>query len=335
MLKSESDAEICKRRIIILSFSSNVKRELIHRFGEENGSDMAELTAIINLCGQIEEKENEFCIKIHTENVLVARKFFTLMKKNFNIECNISVLRNSQLRKNRTYFLSIDSKRERIAAEYIKKHCFEQAEDGNVVFERDKESTVCAMRAYLRGAFLACGSLNEPEKTYHLEIVGTNYNYCVQLKAILAKFGINAGYIQRKEHHVIYIKEGEKISDFLNVVGAHVSLMEFENIRILKDMRNNVNRRVNCETANLSKTIAASVKQVDDINFIDEKFGLDYLDKPLKEAAQIRMQYPDLSLKELGAKLVPPVGKSGMNHRLHRISEIAEQLMEGMKKDND
>lgn len=319
-----------------MSFSSNVKRELLHRFGEESSSNMAELTAIINLCGQIEKKDDWFCIKIHTENVTVARKFFTLMKKNFNIECSITVGRNNQLKKNRVYFLSVDSITQKDAAERIRNMCFIKPDGGyGIYINEDIFKNVCSMRAYLRGAFLAAGSLSEPEKTYHLEIVGTDYDYCVQLKAMLAEFGINAGYILRKEHHVVYVKEGEKIADLLNVIGAHISLMEFENIRIYKDMRNNVNRRVNCETANLSKTIAASVKQIDDINFIKNRFGLDYLDKPLKEAAEVRIQYPDLSLKELGLKLDPPVGKSGMNHRLHRISEIAEQLTEGMKRKND
>ncbi|MCI1931180.1 MAG: DNA-binding protein WhiA [Clostridia bacterium] len=318
-----------------MSFSSNVKRELLHQFGEESSSNLAELTAIINLCGQIEKNDDGFCIKIHTENVLVARKFFTLMKKNFNIDCSISVTRNSQLKKNRVYFLSIESNKSKDAAEKIRNMCFSNSGGKYKYINEDIFKSVCSMRAYLRGAFLAAGSLSEPEKTYHLEIVGTNYDYCVQLKAMLAKFGINAGYILRKEHHVIYVKEGEKVADLLNIIGAHVSLMDFENIRILKDMRNNVNRRVNCETANLSKTIAASVKQIEDINFIKERFGLDYLDKSLKEAAMLRIKYPDLSLKELGQKLNPPVGKSGINHRLHRISDIAEQLMEGMKRKND
>ena len=146
---------------------------------------------------------------------------------------------------------------------------------------------------------------------------------------VINSFGIDSKSIIRKEHYVIYIKEGEQISDLLNIMGAHVALMNFENIRILKDMRNNVNRKVNCETANLSKTITAAVKQIEDIEFIRDNYGLKKLPPALCATAMARLDFPDASLKELGAMMRPPVGKAGINHRLHKISEIAQQLIEG------
>jgi len=154
-----------------------------------------------------------------------------------------------------------------------------------------------------------------------------------QLKDVINSFGLDAKVIKRKEHFVVYLKDGEHISDLLNVIEAHVSLMDMENVRILKDVRNNVNRKVNCETANLNKTIAASVKQIEDIMFIRDNYGLAYLPKTLEDMARVRLEYPDDSLKELGDRLDPKVGKSGVNHRLRKISNIAEGLREGTLTD--
>ena len=181
-------------------------------------------------------------------------------------------------------------------------------------------------RAYIRGAFLGGGSISNPEKTYHLEFVTHNLDYAKELSDLINSYGLSSKVIQRKSSYVIYIKEGEQIVDLLNIIGAHSSLLELENIRIMKEMRNNVNRLVNCETANLSKTVNAAVRQVESIKMIQNEIGLNRLPKNLREIAELRLEYPDESLKELGAMLNPPVGKSGVNHRLRRIEKIAEEL---------
>ena len=321
-----------------MSFSYNVKSELLHCFGEDEHCQIAEISAIINLCGQIVERENKICVKIQTENVIVARKLFTLIKKNFNIECNITVRRNNQLKKNRVYILCVGDNKKRDVVENFLKMCCVRQEAGKYklgYIDENVFSDVCCKRAYIRGAFLACGSVNDPEKTYHMEFVVSSLECAESLMSAINSFGVDSKYILRKEHYVIYVKEGEQIADILNIIGAHVSLMKFENIRILKDMRNNVNRRVNCETANLSKTINAAVKQIEEIEFIRDNYGLKYLPPMLYQAAEARLKYPDASLKELGGKGTPPVGKSGMNHRLHKISEIAQKLMKGMGKNYD
>lgn len=185
---------------------------------------------------------------------------------------------------------------------------------------------LCCKRAFLRGAFLCVGSISDPEKSNHLEFVCTNEEMADLLIKYMAEFEIVAKTIRRKKYFVVYLKDGEEIVNLLNVMGAHVSLMEFENQRILKEISNSVNRRVNCETANIAKTVSAATKQVEDIILIRDTSGFGGLPQNLREMAQIRIEYPDASLKELGSYLDPPVGKSGVNHRLRRLSEIADKL---------
>lgn len=184
----------------------------------------------------------------------------------------------------------------------------------------------CCKRAFLRGAFLCVGSISDPEKSNHLEFVCNDEESAELLKGYMAEFDVTAKTVRRKKYFVVYLKDGEEIVNLLNVMGAHVSLMEFENQRILKEISNSVNRRVNCETANIAKTVTASAKQVEDIILIRDTGGFQKLPQNLREMAQVRIDYPDASLKELGSYLDPPVGKSGVNHRLRRLSEIAEKL---------
>ena len=184
----------------------------------------------------------------------------------------------------------------------------------------------CCRRAYIRGAFLGGGSISNPEKTYHLEFVTNSEEHGRDLSKIINSFNLNSKIIIRKENHVVYIKEGEQIVDILNIMGGHQALLKLENIRAFKDIRNNINRLVNCETANLGKTINASLRQVENIEYIDSRIGIKKLPKNLQEIALLRLNHRDASLKELGAMLEPPVGKSGVNHRFRKIEEIAEDL---------
>ena len=169
-------------------------------------------------------------------------------------------------------------------------------------------------------------TFSDPEKSYHFEIVCASMGKAQQIQKIMRCFALDAKIVSRKKSFVVYLKEGAQIVDVLNVMEAHQSLMELENIRILKDMRNTVNRKVNCETANINKTVSAAVKQIDDIRYIEETKGLDKLPEGLKDMALTRLTYPEASLKELGALLQNPVGKSGVNHRLRKLSEMAEEI---------
>lgn len=192
--------------------------------------------------------------------------------------------------------------------------------------------SICCKRAFLRGAFLSVGSMSNPEKGYHLEFVCDTQRQATQIQEVLKVFDIEAKIVQRKKYQVLYIKESEEIVELLNVMGAHVALMDLENLRILKDMRNSINRRVNCEAANITKTVNASSKQISDIEYIKEHYGFENLSFQLREIAEVRLDYPEATLKELGDLLDPKVGKSGVNHRLRKLGELAERLKEGKQE---
>lgn len=194
--------------------------------------------------------------------------------------------------------------------------------------------SLCCKRACLRGAFLSIGSMSNPEKGYHLEFVCGDTQQAAQLVDTLMYYEIHAKVVTRKKYQVVYIKESEEIVELLNVIGAHISLMNLENLRILKDMRNSINRKVNCEAANITKTVNAATKQIDDIEYIKAHYGFDNLPDNLRQMAQLRLEYPDATLKELGSYLTPTVGKSGVNHRLRKLSELAEKLKGKTKVEN-
>lgn len=312
-----------------MSFSSNVKDELSRQMPGARHCQIAETAAILSLCGRVKiSASDHFWIEIHTENVAVARKYFTLLKKTFNIRTDVSIRSGVNPGRSRTYIVAVREHEEALKVLQAVKLINSQGEIGenlslirNVVLQN-----ACCRRAFIRGAFLAAGSISAPEKFYHFEIVCPTEPKAEQLKNIIATFDIEAKIVPRKKYYVVYIKEGSQIVDILNVMEAPVSLMELENIRIVKEMRGSVNRQVNCETANINKTVSAAVKQIEDIRFIQSVAGLSGLPESLQEMARIRLERPEATLKELGEALEPPVGKSGVNHRLRKLSLVAEEL---------
>ena len=314
-----------------MSFSARVKEELSHQLSKARHCQIAELAAILSLCGTIHiDEEDHFSIRIHTENVAVARKYFTLLKNTFNIKADISIRRNAFLKKSRSYTLLVRDHENALRVLEAVKMVDAQGNVGeNLSVVRNLViQNACCKKAFIRGAFLAAGSLSDPEKFYHFEIVCASLEKAVQLQNVILTFDIDAKIVVRKKYYVVYIKEGSQIVELLGLMEAHVALMELENIRILKEMRNSVNRQVNCETANINKTVSAAVKQLADITYIRDTVGLDYLPELLSEVAQVRLEMPDATLKELGENLSHPVGKSGVNHRLRKISAVAESLRE-------
>ena len=193
-------------------------------------------------------------------------------------------------------------------------------------FTLKQKTSKMSTKGLIRDAFLRSGSISDPEKFYHLEIVFVTLEEAEAIKKLLENFDLDAKIVERKGHYVVYLKEGAQIADMLRIMEAPLALMEFENIRIVKEMRNSINRQVNCEAANLGKTISAAVKQVEDIKFIISKVGLENLPESLAETAKKRLEYPEATLKELGELMDPPLGKSGVNHRLKHLSELAEDL---------
>lgn len=312
-----------------MSFSGKVKDELSRQTSVARHCQISELTAIISMCGRISVSvKDSFMVKIHTENIAVARKCFTLLKKTFNINTEISIRQNSAVKNTIMYSVIVkdneQAKRVLEATKLLNK--YNQIEENLSIANNVIIMQECCKRAFIRGAFLASGSISDPRKYYHFEIVCTTMDKARQLQEIIKFFEIDAKIVERKKYFVVYIKEGSGIVDILNVMEAHVSLMELENVRILKEMRNTVNRKVNCETANLKKTVSASVKQIEDITYIRDTIGLSGLSEGLEEVANLRLNNPDASLKELGSMLNPPVGKSGVNHRLRKICKIADGL---------
>ncbi len=294
-----------------MSFSSKVKEELAEQFPGGRHCLLAELAAISAMCGTFRvDGGGEEILTIHTENEAVARKCFTLVEKTYNIGGEVSS------------YTSIRSNPETGSRMYY----FLAQGRGLKAVRNASVQAVCCKRAYLRGAFLASGSVSDPRKSYHFEIVCGTEEMAQYLQYLMTGFQMEAKIVRRKKSYVVYLKDGAGIVDMLNVMEAHVALMEVENVRILKEMRNTVNRKVNCETANINKTVSAAVKQIEDIAFIRESIGFDKLSEGLRDVALTRLDYPGATLKELGELLNTPVGKSGVNHRLRKLSEIAEKL---------
>ena len=311
-----------------MSFSGKVREELAGNISSARHCRIAELAAFIGMCGTIAVNSfDQYSIKIHSENFLVARKVFTLIEKTFNIKVDVSIRRNIK-RQNATYSVVVRQHEDAVRILQAVKMI-----GGNADYISDIRpfsplvlQQTCCRRAFLRGAFQASGSMSDPSKSYHFEIVCDSQAAAGQIQEIMDGFGLDAKIVQRKKAYVVYLKEGSRIVDVLNVMEAHVALMELENVRILKEMRNSVNRKVNCETANINKTVSAAVKQVEDITYLRDTVGFEHLPDNLAEAALARLEHPDATLKELGETLDPPVGKSGINHRLRRLSEMAEKV---------
>ena len=311
-----------------MSFSANIKEELSWQWNLARHCQVAELAALLGFCGTVShDVRGQIGLRISTENLPVVRKVFTLLKKTFKILPEISIKRGKR-RRNSLYTTAIYE--EENAVRVLKATKLYSQEDKGVyecglvnplVVQR-----MCCRRAFLRGAFLAAGSMSNPCKTYHLEIACMSMEAAKQVKDLIYGFGLEAKLILRKKSYIVYLKESERIVDILNIMEAHISLMELENIRILKGMRNTVNRKVNCETANINKTVSAAVKQVEDIEYLRKTVGLEALEANLEQVALARLSHQDATLKELGEQLVPPVGKSGVNHRLRKIGEIANKV---------
>ncbi|MGL5617341.1 MAG: DNA-binding protein WhiA [Sarcina sp.] len=313
-----------------MSFSSKVKGEICRYLEMSREEAIAELSAIMKVSGTIAFSGRELKFRITTENPASARLAFTLLKEYLNVHSKLMVKKSNSLKKNNIYMVVIEEPMG--VRELLNDTGILTEDEGFMALDYSIgerfTNTEEKKRAYIRGAFIGGGSISNPEKNYHLEFVTHSEEYAMGLRDVINSYGLNSKVIQRKNSYIVYIKEGEQIVDLLNILGAHTCLLELENIRIMKEMRNNVNRLVNCETANLSKTVNAAVRQVESIKLIERTIGLARLPLNLREVADLRLSYPEESLKELGEMLNPPVGKSGINHRLRKIEKIAEELRE-------
>ena len=311
-----------------MSFSGKVKEELAGNISPARHCRIAELAAFIGMCGTVAINSfDQYSIRIHTENLLVARKVFTLIQKTFNIKADASVRRNIS-KQTVSYAVVIRRHEDALRILQATKMTEEYEDNGESIHAVDPliVQQTCCKRAFLRGAFQASGSMSDPNKSYHFEIVCGELAQAEYVRDMINSFDLDAKIVTRKKTFVVYLKEGSQIVDVLNIMEAHIALMELENVRILKEMRNSVNRKVNCETANINKTVSAAVRQMEDIVYVRDTVGLDYLPEGLRDVALTRLENPDATLKELGSLMADPVGKSGVNHRLRKISEIADKL---------
>ena len=303
-----------------MSFSSDIKSELLSNMlnVQDRHCKIAELEAIINICGYVSTEDYDKFVVIHSDNIDILKLAVSLIADILNIAVDINnneiVIKDSKLVDTMVKILGI-----------------KDSNDFSLNAPINPESVVrnCCKRAYIRTAFVCCGSVNDPSKHYHLEFADNDYEHSKNLVDIISDFGIEMKIVERKNRFVVYCKEAEQIVDLINVMSAYKALLEFENLRVVKEVRNNVNRIVNCETANINKIVNTAVRQIEDINYIAENKGLDYLPENLRTIAKVRLLYPDSSLKELGEYLEPPIGKSGVNHRLKKIHEIVEDLKGG------
>ncbi|MDO4287971.1 MAG: DNA-binding protein WhiA [Eubacterium sp.] len=313
-----------------MSFSSSIKKDLCALVTEDKGGWRAELSAVIASSAKITVDEKEqMTLHLTTENPAVAGRVFKTIKGLYGVTAKVSILRTKKFKDHRAYHLAIEDFE---AAERILKdtRILRRNDQGQCFFASEVPklftSKQVLIKSYLRGAFLGCGSITNPERNYHLELVSRQRHYLASVAELFAHYDIKGSLIKRKASYVLYIKESESITGFLGVIGAHKALLEIENIRIVKEMRNDVNRQVNCETANMNKTAAAAFEQLDNIRYIKERVGLHKLPRNLRQMAEVRLSYPDLTIKELGQKLDPPVGKSGVYHRLKKLNEMAAEL---------
>lgn len=329
-----------------MSFSTKVKEEISRHNSHGRHCRIAELLALALAAGEVEFKENHIKLIFRPENDLTGDKICSLINQLF--EKKVEVIRHSK------YIEIADNEIAGALLQTIKLSDYVELLEEDWLFDdelleiEEKITYVssrgvslqncrfpkqviqkeCCKKAFVRGMFLAVGSVNDPNKAYHFEIVVHSRDLAEVIRDVINSFSLEAKIVKRKKYYVIYLKEGSMIVDILNVMEAHVSLMDMENVRIIKDMRNDINRRVNCETANIKKTVSAARRQIEDIEYIEKTKGLKFLSESLRELAQLRLEEPDANLSELGEMLNPPVSKSGVNHRLRKISSIAKSIRE-------
>jgi hypothetical protein len=306
-----------------MSYTGEVKNE-VSKLETLDIENVSELSGLLRNISIIEENN----IKITTENASVARRIFNLLKQKYQVTCKTTVRRGYNFNKNYIYILEVKNKIDEIVSDLCLK------DNIPLTYLYDDESL---KRAYIRGVFLGCGSINDPKKSrYHLELLVDTKEYAEFLKKLLNYFYLNSKIIHRETKYMIYLKESEKIGDFLRIIGATNALFYYEDIRIYRDHKNMTNRLNNCEQANVDKIIETATNQVKDIELLEKENVFDLLDDKLKEAALYRKKYPEVSLIELSEIISLETGttltKSGLYHRMNKIKQLASKVRKNYLK---
>lgn len=308
-----------------MSFSHDVRNELARIIPEKACCRKAELVALLILQAEINESEEGMPLLVTTvENAALARKIYTLLKGVYGLASTVRVQKIKRFRKSRAYM--VETKLDNPGGNKLRQDLGISASGIKRQVDWSLIGKKCCKRAYLRGIFTCRGFVNRPESEYHLEIVLNDSRLVNEIGKIMRRLDIEARSSERKNSLLLYIKDSEKIVDFLRIVEASRALLEFENVRIVKSMRNQVNRQVNCETANLAKTVDASVRQLEAIRKLIDQRGITGLPVNLRELALLRIDHPDSTFKELGMMLEPPLTKSGVAYRMKRLESLAEEV---------
>ena len=316
-----------------MSFANDVKKEISAGKLGARHCVLAETAAIVMNNGELIETDKGLCLEIGTDRYITAVRFRKLIKEGFGVLMQVSV-RCGHPGSVKRYLLreqnpgTVNRILDALKLEHKAARLFEQDIPVNEILLMSS----CCRRAFLAGSFLCCGTMSSPDKSYHLELVSSGMRKALQMASMMCAFDLEPRVIRRRNHYVVYIKEGEQLSDMLNIMQATNSLLEYENIRITREIRGNINRVVNCETANIRKTVSAARMQVEDIILIRDHIGMSKLSKELYDTAMIRLQNEEATLKELGAMMNPPVGKSGMNHRFQKLKKMADEIRASMEE---
>lgn len=301
-----------------MAFSDDTRQELARVIPNARCCRLAELSAFYEMSGFLLGRQNQV-LDFNTSWPYVARKILIMLKGLYpNLPTQVLVVKS---RSRRSQICTV-----RVLGRQHAGQVYQDLKDQSVLDGSDVPRKRCCRRAYLRGAFLSGGSITNPGRTYHLEISTEQSRVAGKILATIAALDLEAGLTERKGSLVVYMKDGGQIASLLGLMGAHSALLHFENVRIMKEMRNQVNRLVNCETANVDKTVRAALAQLEDIELIDAVIGLEELPPKLREVARLRREHPYASLQELGEMMKPKLSKSGVNYRLRQIREKARQL---------
>ena len=309
-----------------MSFSSDVKEELTRIIIKDKGQRLAELVGFLITNCIVVREDREFILKMATENEFAIRRIYTILKTHYGIIAKSNVERPKIPGAVPLYHLKISNKSD---LQTIFNESFINLNEKLQIVLNDKSTILKdddCQKAFLRGAFLGSGSVVNPDSRYHLEIEVSNQENALFINEIIESYDIVAKMIKRKKDYVIYLKNAESISTFLAAIGANQGTLKFEEARVVKEVRNNVNRVSNFENANFDKTVDASLLQLEDINLIKKVRKFSKLPDPLKELAKLRLSYKEATFEELGKMLEPNLSRAGVNHRFKKIHEIAEEI---------
>lgn len=308
-----------------MSFSSDVKEELSRVVTHEECCKMAELTGFLITNCSIAKEDGDFILRMSTENAAAIRRVYNAFKSLYGI-IPITNIEKEKTFNDSLYQLKIIDKDD--LEKFFKNSLINIDTRLQIIIDdhgkiNEKE---CCTRSFLRGVFMGGGSMADPNHMYHLEVVASNMENASFINGIMNDMGLNAKTIKRKKDYVVYIKGAERISDFLASIGSNKGILEFEQVRVIKEVKNRVNRLNNFENANLEKTIDTALTQIEDIMVIRKNRKFQKLPEPLKEIALLRLEYRDDTYTQLGEKLNPPLSRAGVSHRFKKIKEIADEL---------